>query len=197
MVWPTGTLFYDYDLFLKEIDKFKELFTKVSTVDPIHLAVFMKPLERNCLVWKFTAELDGEYSCKDLTAMLNHKHLCVDFLYDFQCNDKATFMDILPLKDLFTLESPYLSVAAFYQKDTKQFYFSKEKVTFSCGMIVNNDIRNKIATQVTVQYAHKTHNLIAARGGYAISILDEEQQKKQMEWRLKAFLPRMKIWEQK
>lgn len=197
MVWPTGTTFYDYDLFLKEIDKFKELFTKVSTVEPIDISVFMKPLEYNCLVWKFTVELDGEYSCRELLAMLNHKHLCVDFLYDFQCNDKATFMDILPLKDLFTLESPYLSVALPYHIGEKQFYFSKEKVTFSCGMIINHNLRKKIATQTTIQYAHKTHNLRASLGIYTIRILDDEEQKKQMEWRLKAFLPRMKIWEQK
>lgn len=196
MVWPAGTTFYDYDLFLKEIDKFKELFTKVNTVDPIHLAVFMKPLERNCLVWKFTAELDGEYSCKDLTAMLKHEKLCVDFLYDFQCNDKATFMDILPLKDLFTLESPYLSVALPYHIGEKQFYFSKEKVTFSCGMVVNEELRKKIAMQVTIQYAHKTHNLIASAGIYTIRTLDDAEREKQMIWRLKAFFPRMKIWKQ-
>lgn len=145
MIFPKETIFYDYDLFCENVEKFRELFitqeeeseddfmivenTTTNINDLVHYFNLYKKDENSCIVWKFETELKGEYSFDDLRKIVPYKEW-LTFVTNF---DSGIFMNTIPLKDVFNLHNPYIRTV--YTSNQKYFRFDG-KVSFTCGYIV-------------------------------------------------------------
>lgn len=176
MILSKETVFYDYDLFSKNTEKFRELFmtqedddfvvvSKDTNISIHHLAIQLGENKNNCIVWKFEAELKGEYSFNDLQKIVPNGDMLM-FVTNF---DSGTFMNTIPLKGLFGLHHPY--VKSPYVSCTKHFYFDG-KVSFLCGSMhekaYDYGLNNKF-------YIRADKHIVALSNGlYGIIDVDKE-----------------------
>lgn len=162
-------LFYNYDIFLKSQDIFKPLIEKADTFENCLFYVASQIKEyKGCLIWSFEKELHGDFNFTELKNMIPGSGF-IDFLFDFETSptDTAIFMNTLPLKNLFVKRHPYYACAAVFDRDRTAFSFNG-KISFWCGMIINNKFRAEIMQIPHIYYPDKIHKLIVSSGTYTI-----------------------------
>lgn len=194
MILPIDTVFYNYDIFVKNFEKFKEFLGNPHTAyDAILSIADLVKSENACLVWSVDTELLDVFSFNDMQKRPGCKH--ADFLYDFRYAEEKkntfniSYLDYpneykytFPLKDIFSQYYPYVPI--YPQTVLPQFCFDG-KISFKCGRFVDDNLRKKIAKNRYMYPLCENKILRLYEGVYTTaSILNEIDKKKEQEKKL-------------